>query len=346
VRLMTIHGAKGLEAHTVLLLDTNIAADKAKSLDVLVDWPGEKSAPQTFAFLRSESSAPHCVQNALQHERKQRAREEINALYVAMTRAKTQLAISGHEVRSPDSRCPWMRLEAAQAVHPGLMEEAWHGDFAAPLEQKEHEADAHFGIMELPRVELSKMTSSLPILEKNRPLGGIKSAQGATKSIVNQSELDTTASRIGSCMHRLLELYRPGLALESIAPAVAQSFGLDEAQMGQAVQLARNITQGPAAWLWDTAQIDWQANEVELRYEGQLLRIDRLVRQRRDGQWWVLDYKSAYQPQAQEDLLMQLKRYANAVQAAQVAQASAKDSGASLVKAAFITGSGQLVEVP
>jgi ATP-dependent helicase/nuclease subunit A len=88
---------------------------------------------------------------------------------------------------------------------------------------------------------------------------------------------------------------------------------------------------------------------VELRYEGQLLRIDRLVRQRRDGQWWVLDYKSAYQPQAQEDLLMQLKRYANAVQAAQVAQvakASAKDSGASLVKAAFITGSGQLVEVP
>jgi ATP-dependent helicase/nuclease subunit A len=158
--------------------------------------------------------------------------------------------------------------------------------------------------------------------------------------------LDTTASRIGSCMHRLLELYRPGLALESIAPAVAQSFGLDEAQMGQAVQLARNITQGPAAWLWDTAQIDWQANEVELRYEGQLLRIDRLVRQRRDGQWWVLDYKSAYQPQAQEDLLMQLKRYANAVQAAQVAQASAKDSGASLVKAAFITGSGQLVEVP
>ena len=80
---------------------------------------------------RSESTAPRCVAEALAHEKLQRQREEINALYVAMTRAKVQLAISAHEVSRPDPQCPWLRLEAAMQEDGGApIEEAWHGDFA------------------------------------------------------------------------------------------------------------------------------------------------------------------------------------------------------------------------
>jgi len=58
VRLLTIHGAKGLEAEAVLLLDTDTAERNAASMSVLVDWPGQALAPQKFVFMISESTPP------------------------------------------------------------------------------------------------------------------------------------------------------------------------------------------------------------------------------------------------------------------------------------------------
>ncbi|MBS0610408.1 MAG: UvrD-helicase domain-containing protein, partial [Proteobacteria bacterium] len=46
VRLLTVHGAKGLEAHSVLLLDTDARPKSAETMGALVDWPGEQAAPR------------------------------------------------------------------------------------------------------------------------------------------------------------------------------------------------------------------------------------------------------------------------------------------------------------
>jgi ATP-dependent helicase/nuclease subunit A len=64
------------------------------------------------------------------------------------------------------------------------------------------------------------------------------------------------------------------------------------------------------------------------------LRIDRLVQL--DDAWWVLDYKLSHAPQALAGYRDQLARYREAVRALQ--------PGA-LVRCAFITGAGELVEV-
>lgn len=325
VRLMTVHGAKGLEAHTVLLLDSNTAAKRAKSLDVLVDWPGESKVPHIFAFLRSEASAPACLLAALAHETQQREREEINALYVAMTRAREQLVISGHEVRNPDPACPWMRIEALGDHNAEMVEEAWHGDFAAPVAASANTEQSRFYIQKLP----------LPVINR---------AQNAIKSIVINASItiDDTAARIGQAMHRLLELYRPGLDLGTFAPSTAASFRLTAEQATQALQAALTITQGEAAWVWDVEKIDWQSNEVELLAPDQLLpqpqilRIDRLVKHTATQTWWVLDYKSNAAPQQVAELTAQLTQYKEAVQAANPQAA---------VKAAFITAQGKLIEI-
>ena len=313
VRLMTIHGAKGLEAHTVLLLDTLTPASSSNFLDVLVDWPGEQTAPQTFAFLRSESKAPACVGAALSHEREQRAREEINALYVAMTRAKQRLVFSAHEsARKPAPGCPWLRLEALQSE---VIEEAWHGDFAAtPVAS---DAQSSFFIQKL-------------------PVAGIQHAQSAIKNIVTNKTQDDVASRIGICMHRLLELYQPETDVAQWAQPVASSLNLTSEQSAQAIDAAQLIVQGESAWVWNEAQIDWQANEVELQHNGKLLRLDRLVKQRESQTWWVIDYKSAQLPELSAALREQLQEYQEAVQAAYPQAA---------VKAAFITAQGRWVEL-
>ena len=74
-------------------------------------------------------------------------------------------------------------------------------------------------------------------------------------------------------------------------------------------------------------------------YQGQSLRLDRLVRlhaPREGARWWVLDYKSAAQPERQPQLIAQLQRYRAAVQAQVPGEA---------VGAAFLSGEGRLVRV-
>ncbi|MDM9241429.1 hypothetical protein, partial [Klebsiella pneumoniae] len=73
---------------------TDGRAQKAETMGVLVDWPGELPAPRRFVFLASESSPPPSAADALAAEQVERQREEINTLYVAMTRARHCLALS------------------------------------------------------------------------------------------------------------------------------------------------------------------------------------------------------------------------------------------------------------
>jgi ATP-dependent helicase/nuclease subunit A len=101
--------------------------------------------------------------------------------------------------------------------------------------------------------------------------------------------------------------------------------------------MAQRILQGQGAWAWDPAQVDWQGNEVELHFGGELLRLDRLVRRRDSGEWWVLDFKSAAQPERQPELLGQMTRYREAVAAAQ---------GGAPVRTAFLTAQGTMVVLP
>jgi ATP-dependent helicase/nuclease subunit A len=73
-----------------------------------------------------------------------------------------------------------------------------------------------------------------------------------------------------------------------------------------------------------------------LHHEGELLRLDRLVRRTGTGEWWVLDYKAAARPELQAELIEQLRRYRAAVQAS---------CPGAPVQAAFLTGHGKLVVV-
>jgi ATP-dependent helicase/nuclease subunit A len=306
VRLLTIHGAKGLEADTVLILDADIPPRAAESMGALVDWPAEQDRPERFVFLLSESRPQSCVRTALAVELQARAREELNALYVAMTRARRVLAVSAREPHRATGRSWWHRLiEQAQAVLPQDLDVPTR--LAAP-------ADG---------LAVGTRTVQLPVLP---PLAA--SQQLAFASVEPLSD----AARVGLAMHLLLEWGQVGPAQ---ARAAASQFRLDSAQAQAAKEAAVRILNGQGAWLWRSEQLLWQGSEVELVHEGSLLRIDRLVRHR-DGHWWVIDYKSHAQPDTQAHLLLQLRTYARAVSVLHPGQT---------VRAAFLTPQGRLIEV-
>lgn len=309
VRLLTVHGAKGLEAELVLLLDTDAPAPKAQTMGVLLDWPGEAETPQRFIFLASENAVPPSVQPSLEVERQARAREELNALYVALTRAQQRLVLSSVQPHQANGASWWQRLQA----------------LCTPLE-------APSAATALTSAPVGAFM--LPIL----PPVPVDHAQVAIKTGAMQAAAKATPeSRIGQAMHRLLEwaaLDAAGWTPQQVQ-RVAAEFGLEPAQAEQAAAMARRILQGEGDWAWRAAELSWHGNEVPVTLQGSVRRIDRLVRHR-DGHWWVLDYKSAAQPQARDELLAQLRSYRQAVQAACPGEP---------VRAAFLSAAGTLEEI-
>ena len=311
VRLLTIHGAKGLEARAVLLLDTDTAERNADSMSVLIDWPGEAEAPEKFVFLVSESRPPACAAHALATEQAARKREELNALYVAMTRARHTLAISSIEPHHEAPQSWWQRLHTLA------------NEVTVPARQ-------HLQLVNGP-AERSCASFSLPDLPPFTVPANTR-VQGP------KSDPDSESARLGKAMHRLLEWgVAPGQTNAHLAAQIAREFGLSPAQLVDAQAMASRIRNGEAAWAWDDAVVGWHGNEVELAHSGQILRIDRLV-QRKDaghaGHWWILDYKSAHQPQRDPAKMAQMQTYRAALQAIYSADE---------VKAAFLTGSGAVI---
>ena len=317
VRLLTIHGAKGLEAEAVLLLDTDTVDRNPDSMTVLIDWPGQSPAPEKFVFLVSEKRPPMCAQTVLAQEQMARGREELNALYVAMTRARSMLVISSVAPHRETTHSWWQRLQALMTPLSVVPTDAE----VEPPQQPSATPDQTFSLAVLP-------------LLPDAPQPAAQVTVAAAESPLN--------ARIGKAMHRLLEWGVVAFDGAPIPPAAvaaaAHEFALSPGQAENAAQMAQRIASGEGAWAWQPDVIAWQGNEVDMLYQGQALRLDRLV-QRKDaqaeGHWWVLDYKSAPTPQLQPELVRKMQTYRAAVQQAY--------PGA-VVKAAFLTGDGRMVE--
>ncbi|WP_246071571.1 UvrD-helicase domain-containing protein [Inhella inkyongensis] len=315
VQLLTIHGAKGLEADTVILVDADAAPARAQSSTLLIDWPVEAPGPTTVAFLASESRPPPQLQAAMDEEMAQRRREELNGLYVALTRARRQLVVSRTAaLRGANSASAWSLL-AHLPPWPHPLPEA---QLAHALERP-----------------------PLPCLP---PPGPQSSGEPAARPQACGQAEDPRSAQLGEALHRVMEwATQPGAQRVELAQwlaAAAQMYGLDaRAQQSLADWVKGLLGSEALAPFLDHAGLLWAGNEVGLVWQGQEIRLDRLVcrecQGRREGgrEWWVLDYKLHPAPATVPEYQLQMERYVRAVQALEPADA---------VRGAFISADGRL----
>lgn len=111
VRVMTVHGAKGLEAHTVILADTTTRPQGYRPPRLL-------HTPLTggngLVWAKSQDTDPPLAEDARKSAREASIAEYKRLLYVAMTRAEQRLVICGTAPKSEgslgiDAQC-WYRL--------------------------------------------------------------------------------------------------------------------------------------------------------------------------------------------------------------------------------------------
>ena len=315
VQLLTIHGAKGLEARAVVLADTDPAPRPSERALLLVDWPVERNAPRRVAFVLSAAEPPPSLADAWALEAAAQAREQLNSLYVAMTRAREWLVFSRTEPRSQGSTRSWWARVQGQAA-------PW-----------------------LPQWPEPAAAASEVLVAVSPHWAGVPSAASSDAAD------DARAARIGQAVHRVLEWAAGAAAaaaaageaeaadLPALSAAAAAQFALPATTAHRICQAASAVLRSPdCARFFSAAGLRWAGNEVPVPWQGQLLRIDRLVALEEAGQttWWVLDYKLRSDPASVEAYRDQLQAYVAAVQALQPADA---------VRGAFITGAGELVTV-
>ena len=279
VRILTIHGAKGLEAPIVWLIGANDAPRGGEAWDVIVDWPPEEAAPCHFSFYGRQADRGAARQPMFEAEAAAARREELNLLYVAITRARQVFIASGIENGKARDGTPYRLLEAALEK---LDSPVGYGDV-------------------LPSIEAG-------VAEVSPPLRGDTS--GSLPAVGERRQPPDAAERFGILLHALLEKRSEG---EEDAGWWA-ALGFDDVEFWRVLPVAeRLLGAGHLRCFFDPGLFRRAWNEAELTDgSGALLRIDRLVEF--DDSVWVLDYKSSGSDTSRlDDYRQQVSGYCRAV---------------------------------
>lgn len=256
VRIYTVHESKGLEAPIVWLLDANAGNNSREGSDVLIDWPNDAPSPAHFSLYADQASRGKKRAPLFEQEAALQAREEMNLLYVAMTRAQQALLVSGNGSGRENKSPSWYdRIAAVAAEQPNPLRQAAAGT--------EREARGDEQAVALPPAAI--------------PVG-------------KRSERNTSQQQRGIWLHALLQHLTDGNAA---APhALQQRLGIPPAEMDALWQQAQQLVARPELQRYfDARQYRSACNEMPyIGAQGGVKRIDRLVEF--DDEVWVLDYKT------------------------------------------------------
>ena len=288
IRVMTVHGAKGLEAPIVILPDT--ADRKPRDRDEIYRLPDGVPLWKTPA-----DASPELIQT-LRSQRKQAAEaESARLLYVALTRARTWLIVAGageanverKEGPKPISEWCWYRIVergmaslGAKASFGGRMRLA-SGDWPA--------AGAATAPPIAPVVNLPDWALRPANTPATTPPPLSPSALGGDKALGGEGQSLADALAYGTALHLLLE-HLP-LANPTHWPTLAAELIGDTALCNAVLPEAKTVLTSPAlAWLFTPdvlAEVPFTARLGDAVLQGTVDRLwvtpDRVL---------IVDFKS------------------------------------------------------
>ncbi|WP_240162568.1 exodeoxyribonuclease V subunit beta [Glaciimonas sp. PAMC28666] len=338
VRILTVHSAKGLEAPIVVLLDANHSDPARDDIGILCDWPQDEDAPVHFSAFGRAADRGAARDLLFAAEEGFKTQEDWNLLYVATTRAKQLLIISG--VAGARNSAPggvtqgswYARLEWVPETSLDSLQSISNTN-DDPVAVADADSDARFI---LPIFD----PTALPL---KQALTALPTASSLTSLFIEEMTVEEAASvsneaiEEGIALHALLErLTQHGHWPINVPDAATIALWLpcSPALASIVAQQARTILAQPSLTHFFNPGLHIAArNEMEVMTDV-LLRFDRVVMF--EEEVWILDYKRQLLDSERAGYQAQLVAYR--VAAAQVFVGKT-------LRTAVITTDGQMWEV-
>ncbi|MEE9343808.1 MAG: UvrD-helicase domain-containing protein [Gammaproteobacteria bacterium] len=287
VRIMTIHSAKGLEAPVVFLADCAKVDKNQSAWSTLIDWPATETRPHMLALMPSKDRSDTWSKKYLEKEQALKDKDSANLLYVALTRAKQMLFISGS---------PSKKGKAS----------GWHEKISAALRNTDDDEDT----------DLHLKHGNPPVLAMQQPLKkndaiAIDPALSQPVTLTHTTHeiapsLQDPAMKFtgtgngqlfGQAVHRLLQLQIESLQPDSqaLSARVARELNLSELITESASKTVDQLLQNKDLhWVFypDEPSTAWNEAPIEYLRNGYIVSgfIDRLILG--NNEVHIIDYKS------------------------------------------------------
>lgn len=272
IRIMTVHKSKGLEFEHVIVLD-RLGQPRAKNEPILYEYEASHLRALHYRIKGREFLDPQYAQ-ALAKEKKLEEEDQLNALYVALTRAVNSLTVIAKE----------------------------KGSWFAPLELCEGE----FGTL----VQMPKRSESVIKAKKVDYKPERYGRQDEVIRAVKEATHDYAAVQFGLALHYTLEMMGRfdeeslSIALESTRNRYGAT--LEAGAMESIEARIRRLIADEQFCILTSGEC---RKEQAIRHEGALGVIDLLVFHQ--DHWVIIDYKSGREEE--EKHRDQIRRYAEAV---------------------------------
>ena len=191
VRIMTIHSAKGLEAPVVFLIDTAASPPNKVAYQPIINWARNTQHPEQFFIIGRRDSIDEKTELILNQQKERNWIEELNLLYVALTRAKQYLFISG--------------VQEKKANHT-----SWYSVINKALENDSQDTETGIRLYtcgNIPSIYSTRAPKHTNKIKSNydfsKPFAAFTQDEA---SLDQQNEKNSEMASYGSLVHKLFEL--------------------------------------------------------------------------------------------------------------------------------------------
>lgn len=276
VHILTIHSAKGLEAKIVVMLDSNHSEAAKDQTGILCQWPLEENNSNERKHFsaygrKDQRGAARDALFAL--EEAQAKQENWNMLYVAVTRAKQLLVVSGVA-----------NDKAADSA--GVTQSSWYARFGMQGETL-LAADVDLAPAQQPGERFLMPVFNPPDLALPAP----EVVPPASAEQLEGIALHALMERLTNRQQTQQQTQQQNWPLKiPDADAIAAWLPCSTSIATRIRQQAENILGNPQLERYfNPTRFRYARNEMEILFQQNVLRLDRLVVF--DGEVWVLDYK-------------------------------------------------------
>lgn len=291
VKILSVHAAKGLEAPVIFLTDSANSPANKKAYSTLIDWPAENEKPEYFLLTAAKNNLDEFSKSCIEEQSFFEKREDANLLYVALTRAKQMLYISGSEPKSKDHGwygkiCNAFGFESTDNIEPVTLE-SFGDEKISQTEIKNKEKQP----VKIP----NELSSPVKIQSHQLDISPSEQVKYSESYSTSHSESNTNNTLRGIIMHQILNFLSRSAEAELAQFHCNEMKDIDTNEIKTWWQECKNtITDKAFSCYFNPSSYDKFYNEVPIQFkDGDKTVygiIDRLII--KDKNVTIIDYKT------------------------------------------------------